>query len=268
MRRDPAACKKYSIAGESLIAHIINNLKEAKLPVDLKSQLGALIKLQTVDSEIYTLKNEKESKPQEIKAIEALFEEKKQGLAALEKQALDLQKQRKDKEGEILAQDENVKKLQGQLYSLKTNKEYQTMLQQIEGAKADKSLIEDKVLQLFEDADKLNVEVTAEKERLKGEEKVFLEQKNKVDDRIKEINDRLAQLEAHRKQASVDIAPEVLAQYDRILDGRGGLAIVSIKNGSCGGCNLSMPPQVTNLVKMYEHIITCEMCNRMLYLDD
>ncbi|MFH1198678.1 MAG: C4-type zinc ribbon domain-containing protein [Candidatus Omnitrophota bacterium] len=236
--------------------------------MDLKSQLAALIKLQTVDSEIHKLKNEKESKPQEIKIIETAFEEKKQGLLVLEKKGLDLQKQRKDKEGEILAQDANIAKLQGQLYSLKTNKEYQTMLHQIEGAKADKSFIEDKVLQLFDDFDKINVEVNVEKERLKGEEKIFLEQKKKVDDQVKEINDRLAQLEAQRKQASVDVAAEVLAQYDRILASRDGLAIVIVKNNSCGGCNMTTPPQVTNLIKMYEHIITCEMCNRMLYVDE
>jgi len=238
------------------------------LPVDLKTELAALIKLQTVDSEIHKLKNEKESKPQEIKIIETAFEEKKQGLLALEKKGLDLQKQRKDKEGEILAQDENVKKLQGQLYSLKTNKEYQTMLKQIEDAKADKSLIEDNVLQLFDDFDRLSLEINTEKERLKGEEKIFLEQKNKIDDRVKEINDRLAQLDAQRKQASVDVAPEVLAQYDRILASRDGLAIVMIKNNSCGGCNMSMPPQVINLIKMYDHIITCEICNRILYVNE
>jgi len=29
-----------------------------------------------------------------------------------------------------------------------------------------------------------------------------------------------------------------------------------------------VPPQVINLIKMYERIITCEVCNRMLYIEE
>lgn len=234
----------------------------------LKLQLSNLVKLQTVDSEIYVLRLEKSRKPEEVKVLEASFEAKKASMVELEKKSLDLQKQRKDKEGELTAKDEAIKKLQGQLYSLKTNKEYQTMLQQIQDAKADYSLIEDKVLELFDAADNVKKEAEKEKERLKEEEKVFLAEKKKVDDNVREIDDRLVQLEAQRKQALQGIDPKILVQYERILSNRDGLAIVTVKGSSCGGCNMFVPPQVVNLIKMYEHIVTCEMCNRILYIDE
>ncbi len=236
--------------------------------VNLKLQLGNLVKLQAVDSEIYSLRTEKSAKPEEIKAIEAAFEAKKTHLAELDKKSLDLQKQRKDKELELVSKDEGIKKLQGQLYSLKTNKEYQTMLQQIQDAKADSSIIEDKVLELFDKADEVKNEVEREKQKLKEEEKVFLTEKKKIDYRVKEIDDRLAQLEGQRKQVLPDVDPKVLSQYERILTNRDGLAIVTVKGNSCGGCNMFVPPQVINLINMYEHIITCEMCNRILYIDE
>ncbi|MDO8662562.1 MAG: C4-type zinc ribbon domain-containing protein [Candidatus Omnitrophota bacterium] len=236
--------------------------------VNLKSQLGNLVKLQAVDSEIYSLRAEKSIKPEEIKIMETAFEAKKTHLAELDKKSLDLQKQRKDKELELVAKDEGIKKLQGQLFSLKTNKEYQTMLQQIQDAKADSSVIEDKVLELFDKTDEVKNEAEREKQKLKEEEKIFLVEKKRIDDRVKEIDDRLAQLEAQRKQVLPDIDPKVLSQYERILTNRDGLAIVTVKGNSCGGCNMYVPPQVINLIKMYEHIITCEMCNRILYIDE
>ncbi|MCX5703229.1 MAG: hypothetical protein NT066_01870 [Candidatus Omnitrophica bacterium] len=236
--------------------------------VDLKSQIDNLVGLQTIDSEIYALKAEKELKPQEIKNLEASFEAKKQHLAGLEKTLLDLQKQRKERELELGSKEEVNKKLQTQLYSLKTNKEYQAMLQQIQDSKADTSVIEDKILVLFEQADKIKAEVEQEKQRLKEEEKVFLEEKKKVEDRLKEIDDRLSQLDAQRKQATPGIEPKILAQYERILSSRDGLAIVDVKNNTCHGCNMFVPPQVINLIKMYERAITCEVCNRMLYIKD
>ncbi|MDP2941640.1 MAG: C4-type zinc ribbon domain-containing protein [Candidatus Omnitrophota bacterium] len=236
--------------------------------IDLKSQINYLVGLQAVDSEIYGLRSEKEAKPQEIKAMELAFEAKKQSLAVLEKKLLDLQKQRKERELELATKEEAVKKLQGQLFSLKTNKEYQLMLQQIQDAKADGSLIEDKILELFDQADKAKAETEQEKERLKGEEKLFNEGKNKIEDRMKAIDDRLGVLDAQREQLVPSIDPQVLAQYERILQSRDGLAIVSAEDNSCHGCNMQVPPQVTNLIKMYDRLITCEVCNRILYIND
>jgi predicted nucleic acid-binding Zn-ribbon protein len=142
------------------------------------------------------------------------------------------------------------------------------MLQQIQDSKADSSVIEDKILELFALADDVSKDVDKEKQRLKEEEKVFLEEKKKVDVRVKEIDDRLAQLDSQRKQIMPKVDPKVLSQYERILASRDGLAIVTVKGNSCGGCNMFVPPQVINLIKMYEHMITCEMCNRILYIDE
>jgi len=236
--------------------------------VNLKEQLGLLVQLQTIDSEIYSLKEKKEAKPQEIKLLEEAFEAKKQHLASLEKSTQDLQKQRKDTELELASKEEATKKLQTQLYSLKTNKEYQAMLQQIQDSKADASIIEDKILQIFEAADKIRIEVEQEKQKLKEDEKAFNDIKQKIISEVAQIDDRLSQLEAQRKQLIPGITAKILSQYERILTNRDFLAIVSVKDNSCQGCNMFVPPQVINLIKMYERIITCEVCNRILYIED
>ncbi len=235
---------------------------------DLKKQLTTLIQLQQVDSEIYTLQAEKASSPVRLKAIEEAFEAKKQDLAALEKKMLDLQKLKKERELELGVKEEAGKKLQSQLYALKTNKEYQAMLQQIEAAKADASVIEDKILAVMDETDAARSSVERERQLLQEEEKLMNGQKKTVEDRIKVIDDRLGQLESLRERLLPGIDPVILPRYQRILENRDGLAIVSVKNDSCGGCNMHLPPQMINLIRMYERIITCEVCNRILYIDD
>ena len=69
-------------------------------------------------------------------------------------------------------------------------------------------------------------------------------------------------------QAIPEIDPKILSQYERILSNRDGLAIVAVKGDSCKGCNMLVPPQVVNLIKMYERIVTCEICNRILYVEE
>jgi predicted nucleic acid-binding Zn-ribbon protein len=238
------------------------------LASDLKVQIQSLIQLQTIDTEIYALRFEKESKPKQIKSLEEAFQEKKQGIATLEKNLLDLQKQRKDQELELASREEEAKKLQTQLFQLKTNKEYQAMVKEIDDKKADGSVIEDKILNLLDQIDRLKSDINQEKQKLQQEEGLFNQEKTNVENRIKEIDERLAQLDVKRKQLAPTIDPQILGQYERILLNRDGLAIVSVKDNSCQGCNLFVPAQVINLIKMYEGMVTCEVCNRILYIED
>jgi hypothetical protein len=236
--------------------------------VDLKTQLKNLIELQKIDTCIYGLKREKEVKPEELKVIQEAFEQQKLSLAALEKKSLDLQKQKKDHELEVASKEESVKKLQGQLYSLKTNKEYHAMLQQIEDAKADASMIEDKIIGVMVGLDQVRDEIENEKRRLQEEEKNVNERKKSVESRLKEIDEIIAKSHAQRKALEPTITPNILAQYERILNSRDGLAIVHVKDNSCAGCNMFVPPQVINLIRMYDRIVTCEVCNRILFIED
>ncbi len=235
---------------------------------DLRTQLSNLIQLQSLDSQIYALKEEKAVKPEEIKVLQTAFEEKKKVLADIEKLSLDLQKQKKEHELELATKEEGAKKLQSQLYSLKTNKEYSAMLQQIRDAKADASLIEDKIIKDMEEMDRAKENLETAKKKLQGEEAVFNGEKKKLEDRVKEIDSVLATLEGQRTQVMPGIDAKILSQYERILANRDGLAIVLVKNNSCMGCNMFVPPQVINLIKMYSNIITCEICNRILYVDE
>ena len=85
---------------------------------------------------------------------------------------------------------------------------------------------------------------------------------------MQEIDQRLAVLEAQRKQLLPGLDQQILSQYERILHSRDGLAIVSVRDNSCAGCNMNVPPQVINLIKMYESIVTCEVCNRIFYIQE
>lgn len=235
--------------------------------LNLKEQIRKLVDLQQVDTQIFQLDSEKQKKPGEIKTLEFLFEEKKKSLSALEKTMLDLLKEKKDKELDLASKEENIKKLQTQLYQLKTNKEYTAMLNEIEGVKADVSLLEDQLLEKLDKIDQTKAKIEKEKHTLTEEEKRFNEEKNKIQLRLKEIDDSLAQLDAQRKTISAEVDKKILSRYERILEGRDSLAIVKVVDQACKGCNMSVPPQMINLIKMYERIVSCEVCQRILYLE-
>ena len=82
------------------------------------------------------------------------------------------------------------------------------------------------------------------------------------------IGEQIAQLERSRKTLVPDILPEALSTYERILKIREGLAMVPVVGEACGGCDRRLPPQVVNQVYMKTELVTCESCNRILYVDE
>ena len=235
---------------------------------NIKEEVRKLVDIQLIDTRIFALKKEKENSPKILEEIQQEFDDKKAKLKSLEESRQKLQLKQKDKEGELATKEENIKKSQSQLGQLKTNKDYQTKLAEIESFKADKSVIEEEILKLMDEVDATKIAVEAEKSSLTIQEKLYAEKKSVVLNRVKEIEDLLNDDEGKRKILAASIDKKILASYEYILYGKNGLALVMVQNSSCQGCFMHVPHQVVNEIKMHEHLITCECCARILYLEE
>jgi predicted nucleic acid-binding Zn-ribbon protein len=236
--------------------------------LNLKDEIRKLVKLQELDTQLYDLNKEKNEKPKILEALQNEYEQKKHILKEFEEKSKALLLKRKDKEGQLTAKEEKIKELQNKLYSLKTNKEYSTMLSEINGVKMDKSLLEEEILKIFEEQDVLQKDLDKQKEELQEEEKRFNTEKDKILSRVKEIEGYVKDLGAKRDVAEKEIDSKIISQYTRILKGKESLALVKVENHSCQGCFMEVPPQVINEIKMNDKLIFCEMCARILYILD
>lgn len=236
--------------------------------INLREEVGKLVKLQELDTELYLLNKEKDEKPKILEALQNEYEQKKRILNEYEEKSKIQLLKRKELEGQLAAKEEKIKELQNKLYSLKTNKEYSAMLSEINGVKMDKSLLEEQILKIFEEQDNLKIELDKQNELLKEEEKKYNQEKDKIQNRIKEIEGFIKDLSAKRAVAEKEINGKIITQYSRILKGKESLALVKVENHSCQGCYMNVPPQVINEIKMNDKLIFCEMCARILYIPD
>ncbi len=137
---------------------IIYNIMEK-----IQGQMDTLIKLQEIDAEIFKFKDEKAAKPLQKQALKEAFEQKKQALKVKQDELKSLQLARKEREIDMETREKEIKKYQTQLYQIKTNKEYMSLQKEIEGLKADNSVLEDDILESMERIDKLKAEIVEEK---------------------------------------------------------------------------------------------------------
>src|SRR5262245_16005911 len=121
------------------------------MPVNEK--LRPFLRLQEIDTERFRLRKA-------IEAAEVKREAPKKALAAAKTaqataDAVKLSKEKllADSQLKLKMEEERLQKLEKQMLTLSGGKEYKTMEHQIRGKKADKSLIEDEILHLLEDAE-------------------------------------------------------------------------------------------------------------------
>jgi len=243
-------------------------LKDHRMPPNFKEVMIKLVDLQKIDKAIYALKRELEGAPARLAEIDARFEELKTQLKSLEENRQKLMLEQKKKEGELAALEDNIKKASGQLGQLKTNKEYQAKMAEIEGSKADKSVVEEDVLKLMDAVEATKPAIEAGRQRLAQEEKKFAQERAVIQDRLKQIEAEIQLLEGKRVSAAADVDKLSLKHYEHILHGRGGIAIVPVTDNSCQGCHMHIPHQVINEIRMHERLINCETCSCILYLED
>lgn len=233
----------------------------------VKEDVEILKKVQILDKEIYDLGIFVSQIPERIVEIEKEFEGKKFHFNLLEEEIIKTKLGVKDKELELGKKDGEIAKLDGQLAQMKTNKEYTAMLEQIAGIKADKGMLEEKILLDWDNVEKLNKEKEEEKKRLAGDEMKANQQKKVLEEDGKRAEEKIRQLKEERINILTPVTHEIKDLYEKILAKREGVALVKIDGENCGGCQFLLRPQIINEVRLQENITLCERCTRILYYE-
>ncbi len=234
----------------------------------MANQLEMLKQFQTVDGELFLLRRQQEEKPRELEQCGAEVAEQEALVKAADDRLKTLQLSQKEKEIDLQTREASVKKLQGQLFQVKTNKEYAAMQREIDSLKTDNSVLEETILKTFDAIDQAASDRQREQQQLvKRQERLKAEQV-RIERELAVIGEQIAKLAQRRQVLVPGIPPETLSLYERILNLRDGLALVPLVSDSCGGCHRRLPPQIVNEVYLSTTLTMCENCNRILYFDD
>jgi len=227
----------------------------------------ALGRLQSLDSELATLAARNEEIPQRVERLKKDTEQARSSLDATRQAITDHKKEYKLAEVELKSAEEKIGSYSVQLYSAKTNEQYKAFLKEIETQKKIKSRVEDRMIVLMEEAERLEQRrVAAEKEAGvldadAGRKVAALEAE------LAEVRAAVTEREAGRKELLAVLPPAVLKLYERVRKNKGGLAVVSTKHERCGGCLSPIPAQIMLEISRKDRIHTCEACGRILIPD-
>ncbi|MCG8567689.1 MAG: C4-type zinc ribbon domain-containing protein [Desulfobacterales bacterium] len=230
-----------------------------------KQEIETLVRLQEAETEIVRLQSVLESvEKQKVKIASRL---KKFGRAlSHEKDQLDQIKQDcASTEQEVKMLDDRIIKSNENLRMVKTNKEYQVLLREVDDNKKRKDALETGLLEMYDSRDALQAKVDeTEKEYQQLESEILSEQaaieKKSTDDR-----ELLEDYQQRREDTGRDLDPGLMDFFNRVSKMNKGLAVAETRNGVCMGCFMNIPPQLSIEVQRAKELISCPQCSRILY---
>jgi len=223
-----------------------------------------LIGLAGLDQEIARLRGRLEKIPIAIAARREEYQESEKVLADAKEDISAAQKERRRAEGDLDGHLEKIRKLNDQQSLVKTNKEYQTLLGEIEKLKAQQDAYEERILELMEQAGEVEKQIAVAKGVVTEARKVFEEEETRLLVEEKALRSTLESVESARAKKVPSIEKENLQMYSRVKSLRGD-AVAEVVDELCLGCRVSVPPQMFADVILNKVIQTCSHCNRILF---
>lgn len=230
--------------------------------------LRRLVRLQDVMLQMEGLNEKIAAVPAEVarleKALLAAGNETEKGKAILK----DLQKERRRLEMELMGVESRIQKYQSQLSEVKTNKEYQAILHEIEACRQERSRLDEKILLDMEEAEKGDAACRRLEDDLKEMRRRTENGKEELQRRLALLRSDLETLERERQDLQRSIPGLWLDPFLKVARQRKGLALVPVRDELCGGCHVRVMPKLIQEVRRSVGLIACDSCKRFLYVPD
>lgn len=231
----------------------------------MKDDIAQLRELQEIDLQIIQLDAEIASGNTTLVKRKGAIEKYQEDIAALQQKIDENSKRRRDLEAELEDELSRIKDRQSKLMNVQTNREYQSLLKETEDSKKANKRREEELVALMEQDEALKAKIEEKKNLCTGEETLFTEEREKVEDQAAKLSSKKEKIIKSRKNKSKDVPANILKKYDILKDRRNGIAVVSVTRGVCTGCFMNIPPQLINELLKEEKMHSCPTCHRIIY---
>jgi len=174
---------------------------------------------------------------------------------------------RREIEKALSMQQARLSKFKGQLMEVKTNREYQAMQKEIEVAQHEIQKEEDLLLERMLEFDEISTHVRSAEQAFASEQAAVAAERAALGASLVQAEAAAARLATERDALAAQISPPVLAIFDKVLKYRKVSAVVPIREGRCGACQVRLRPQTVNELRRNEIVFQCESCQRILYYE-
>ena len=232
----------------------------------MKEQLDGLWKLQEIDLNLQQIQEGRVRYPKELNRLDEKYQIEKDRVQKDKEKVELLEKERRKKEGNLSLEQEKIKRTEGHMFEVKTNKEYQALLNEIEMAKEANGREEEEILRLMDEIDEVKKNLAKREKEVKASLEKIEAEKKRIQEKM--VQDDIGwKKQTERREALTQQMEKKLVRLYNTLKEKRQIGVVRVKNETCQGCFLNIPPQTYIEVQKNNILIQCPHCNRILYFE-
>ena len=172
---------------------------------------------------------------------------------------------RKRLELDVQEKQQQIERYANQQLQTRKNEEYRALAHEIDACKAEITRIEDRELELMEQAEQLQKEIGRATRDGDETNKSVEGQVAQLNQREENLKKELAVLQQGRAELAAAVDDSARARYERLIKSKGENVVVGVEHGVCGGCHMKLPAQDLVTCQGQQEIVSCIHCGRILY---
>ncbi len=225
----------------------------------------ALRELHRIHRQLTDLRSRIERGPRQIKAgefsVQKLEQEAEQAKEALKRARLTAD----EKQLQLKSREDRIEDLRTKLNGANSNKEFQTLKDQIAADEQANLVMQDEVFEALEKIDELTTKLAACNESLATVRSETAKVSSRVASEQASLDSELKRVQAELVEAEKNLPSEIRNDYDRMAKARGEGALAMVDGEVCGGCFQTLTTQMLNTLYLSKPLF-CPNCGAMLYL--
>ena len=234
-----------------------------------REHIAALAKLQQNELEISKTRAKLSKVDQRFEELDGKLLNLRQLIEQHESTIKEMNRQYRAYESDAQANLDRIKKSEAKLSSVKTNKEYQSSLKEIDDLKEKNSKLEDEMIEFLERIEEADKELKAKSAAYSALKAEIQTEKETIQRQAQEERHQLEKLDTEWKTLSEGIDAELLVTFNRIKTNQSNkIGIVAVINAVCQGCHMNIPPQLYNELQRGNKLQRCPICERIIYWKD
>ena len=234
----------------------------------MRDTLLTLVALQKVDVELAALQKNMALYPQEIAVLEKQLSQARALVNAERLKLEELDKQRMELGHTVTDNKDKVQKWEARLTEQRSAREYSALAREIDISRKSQ-------LAMREDIDELDRVATAQSALLSRKEEEYQLLSKDIQGKLMQLKKKLDEVQAQMQQlthtrlaAAQRVEAGLLKRYELIRKKRLPAMVALLPPGTCGGCRISIRPQLYNQLMTSNEIGVCPSCSRMLCAEE
>ncbi|MCA9120945.1 MAG: phospholipase [Planctomycetaceae bacterium] len=170
-----------------------------------------------------------------------------------------------EKQLQLKSREAKIDDLKSKLNQASSNKEFQTLKDQIAADQQANLVLEDEILESLEKIDQLAAKVKKAEADLATAKAEATKVKTRIEGEQAGLESELARVLNELKEAEANLPADYKSDYLRVARVRGEEALAEVNGEVCGGCYQMLTPNMMNELYLAKPVF-CKSCGALLYL--